>query len=101
MSASLSSFLRSSFSPAPGSPCRFCHGGEWFTECCNGSGGCSCGGDIVPMGRCHVCGGSGIEPENADPGANVAAIEGFGLIGTGPQSSGLYDDLPRMGWGRR
>lgn len=93
----LSDMLRRQHRPNPGAICRACNGeGQWYTECCNGSGGCSCGGDIVPMGRCNVCDGSGVEQEGADPAANLTTIEGFGFIGSGPTGGGLYDNVPRM-----
>lgn len=68
--------------------CPSCLGdGYWEAECCNGSGGCSCGGQPVNMGRCNVCGGSGqVEEGNYNPRANVNFIErgGYGYLGTGP-----------------
>ena len=97
-SESLADMVRRRHEPRPGESCRACGGsGEWFTECCSGAGGCSCRGDIVSMGRCRVCDGRGVEPEGADPAANLATIEGYGFIGSGPSSSGFYDNVPRMG----
>jgi hypothetical protein len=66
-------------------PCRMCENGEWYSECCNGAGGCSCGGDIVYMGTCHVCGGTGVEPDDADRMANVRSIAGLSYLGSGPR----------------
>lgn len=76
-------------------PCRSCEGGEWFTECCNGSGGCSCRGQVISMGPCGVCGGSGWHRKDADPLANARSIAGYGFIGTGPRSG--WDGMPRLG----
>jgi hypothetical protein len=77
-------------------PCRNCENGEWWTECCDGSGGCSCKGEPINMGRCNVCHGIGKHPGSANTRANSEAIRGYGFIGTGP-SSGLFSNLPRMG----
>lgn len=77
--------------------CPGCNGdGTWETECCDGSGGCSCRGQRINMGTCGVCGGSGDAPENADPMANVKAITGYCFIGTGP-TSGYWADASAMG----
>lgn len=75
--------------PVPGLiTCPSCRGrGEWETECCNGSGGCSCRGQVIPMGTCNVCGGSGEIPEDASREqrrANCNAIAGSCFIGSGP-----------------
>jgi hypothetical protein len=76
--------------------CSACYGqGTWEVACCNGSGGCSCRGGLVPMGECNVCQGTGEMDENADTMANVRAIQGFGFIGTGP--SGGYFGCTAMG----
>ena len=68
--------------------CPSCNGtGEWETECCNGSCGCSCRGQVVPMGQCNVCYGSGQVPEDISPEqlkANCKAIAGLCFIGSGP-----------------
>lgn len=81
----MANMVRRGHKPNPGAMCGACHGeGRWYTECCNGAYGCSCGGDIVPMGRCNVCRGTGVEPEDSDPAANLAAIEGRPYIGSGP-----------------
>lgn len=68
--------------------CPSCHGsGQWETECCNGSGGCDCRGQVVPMGTCNVCGGDGSIPENTSHErrmANVRSIQGACFIGSGP-----------------
>lgn len=73
--------------------CPSCHGsGEWETECCNGSGGCSCRGQVVLMGRCNVCSGHGEVPESISEEqrmANCRAIEGLCFIGSGP-STGIW-----------
>ena len=69
--------------------CPSCYGtGEWEAECCNGSGGCSCGGQPVNMGRCNVCGGSGrVEKGAFNSMANVDFIErgNYGYLGSGPK----------------
>ena len=67
--------------------CEMCDcTGQWETECCNGAGGCSCHGERVPMGRCNVCGGTGMRDENADVRANIKAIQGMCFIGSGPRT---------------
>lgn len=72
--------------------CEACYGtGRWETECCNGSGGCDCGGQVLDMGRCNVCGGSGQRKPDADVMANVNAIRGLCYIGAGPR-----EDRPNM-----
>lgn len=75
-------------------PCTACIGGRWETECCNGSGGCSCGGQPIDMGACNVCGGSGYRALDADVMANVKAIRGLCFIGSGP-TDGSWDGAPR------
>jgi hypothetical protein len=76
--------------------CRPCDGtGFWEAACCNGAGGCSCGGETVPMGECNVCHGSGRMAPDADTMANVKVIRGFGFIGTGP--AGGYFGCRAMG----
>ena len=76
--------------------CRHCGGsGTWEAECCNGSGGCSCRGQAVPMGTCRVCRGSGLRDEGQDERANLRAIEGFCFIGSGPHDS--WSGAPRKG----
>ena len=67
--------------------CPACHGrGEWETECCDGSRGCSCRGERVPMGNCNVCNGSGHVVEgHCDPRANLRMIEGMAYTGSGPR----------------
>ena len=65
--------------------CEACYGtGQWEAACCDGSGGCSCRGDVVPMGRCNVCHGTGDRDENANLMANVETIRGYGFLGSGP-----------------
>jgi hypothetical protein len=66
--------------------CRNCDGGHWWTECCNGSGGCSCRGQPINMGQCNVCDGTGYHEAGADTRANIRAIGGACFIGTGPQN---------------
>lgn len=74
--------------------CGACCGqGQWDVECCNGSGGCSCRGQPVPMGTCRACGGSGIITAEYDPKANLRAIEGYCYIGTGNGEP----NMPAMG----
>jgi hypothetical protein len=65
--------------------CPGCHGsGEWETECCDGSRGCSCHGERVPMGRCYVCNGTGYVIEGKyDPMANCNSIKGMLYAGSG------------------
>lgn len=65
--------------------CRSCDGsGRWETECCNGSGGCSCRGQVIPMGACNVCQGTGWHAPDANTRANIEAIQGQCFIGSGP-----------------
>lgn len=67
-------------------PCEACNStGRWETECCNGSGGCDCGGSVLDMGACNVCRGSGMRTPDADVMANVNAIRGLCYIGAGPR----------------
>jgi hypothetical protein len=77
--------------------CPNCMGdGRFLTECCDGIGGCSCGGAIVDMGHCRVCGGSGHVVEGQyDKDANRKVIAGLDFIGSGPQ--GMYDLWPSRG----
>jgi hypothetical protein len=61
--------------------CPQCKGtGEWETLCCNGYK-CSCGGEIIPMGKCLCCNGTGIIDEFYDPRANRNSIAGICWIG--------------------
>ena len=64
--------------------CRNCDGGNWWTECCNGSDGCDCRGQPINMGRCNVCGGTGYHAIDADLRANGRTIAGRCFIGRGP-----------------
>ena len=64
--------------------CTSCEGGRWYTECCNGSGGCDCGGQVLDMGACNVCHGTGYRSINADVMANLRQIQGACFIGHGP-----------------
>ena len=77
--------------------CPGCYGsGSWETECCNGSGGCSCRGRVVEMGRCNVCGGHGYVVEgDYDPRANLSTIRGLHFIGSGP--NGMHNLWPKRG----
>lgn len=77
-------------------PCPCCENGEWFSECCDGSRGCSCHGMRVPMGQCNVCHGTGSVDGSHNPRANVDAIQGLCFLGTGPQD-GSWDHAPRGG----
>ncbi len=65
-------------------PCECCNGGHWETECCNGSGGCSCGGQRIDMGPCHVCRGLAYRRPDANLNANINTIQGLCYIGSGP-----------------
>lgn len=71
--------------------CPNCYGsGRFETECCNGAGGCSCRGDVVDMGKCRVCDGSGrVIDGEYDSRANLRIIQGLHFIGSGP--SGMYN----------
>lgn len=76
--------------------CRGCGGqGEFISECCDGSGGCSCRGREVNMGPCRECGGNGYIEAGTYSGANRAAIRGLHFLGTGPD--GLHDLWPNRG----
>jgi hypothetical protein len=67
--------------------CRACEpDGTWWTECCNGSGGCSCQGLPINMGRCRECGGT---KEQSRPGVNAESIRGLLFIGSGPEGGWL------------
>lgn len=66
--------------------CEHCYGrGEWEAECCNGSYGCSCRGEVVPMGQCNVCCGQGWRRPDANTKANCDAIAGMPYLGSGPR----------------
>lgn len=69
--------------------CPSCQGsGQWEAACCNGAFGCSCRGDVIPMGRCNVCNGTGsvrADGSGVDTMANVKTIEGLCYIGSGPR----------------
>ncbi len=66
--------------------CEACNGtGEWEAECCNGADGCSCRGEPVYMGKCRVCGGTGLKHKGANPMANVKSIEGKCFLGSDPK----------------
>lgn len=83
--------------------CPGCYGsGCWQTECCDGSGGCSCGGGLVDMGRCNVCGGYGRVTEgefNARANVDVILNGGYCFAGSGP-TSGYWADKPAYGASR-
>jgi hypothetical protein len=84
----LTEYLFHSLDPQPVMKrCPVCHGdGTWETECCDGSRGCSCRGERVPMGTCNVCGGSGqVEEGNFNPRANLEMIRGMSYTGSGPR----------------
>lgn len=66
--------------------CEHCENGRWFTECCNGANGCDCHGDVIDMGACRVCGGSGWRRPDANRRANLQSIQGRCFIGRGPTS---------------
>lgn len=55
--------------------CPLCHGdGRCLTECCNGSFNCPCRGDVVDLGPCRGCGGSGMRSPQVDLDANLRVI---------------------------
>lgn len=66
-------------------PCTACIDGRWETECCNGSGGCDCGGQVLDMGPCNVCDGTSLRHPDADVRANLRKIAGACFIGAGPR----------------
>lgn len=68
--------------------CEMCENGIWYTECCNGSGGCDCMGQPVAMGQCNVCGGTGWRRPDANKRANSDSIRRSGrcFAGSGPTS---------------
>lgn len=80
--------------------CPSCYGsGEWEAECCNGSGGCSCRGQVVNMGRCNVCNGTGRVTQgkyNARANSDFILRSGCCFLGTGP-STGYWSTTPAMG----
>jgi hypothetical protein len=67
-------------------PCEMCFNGQWEAGCCNGASGCDCHGQAVPMGRCNVCGGTGMRRKDANKMANVDTIRGRCFIGSGPRT---------------
>jgi hypothetical protein len=77
--------------------CPGCGGsGRFETECCSGAGGCSCRGEIVELGSCRVCGGTGQVVDGAyDRMANRNAIQSLHFIGSGPNHS--YGIWPKRG----
>jgi hypothetical protein len=81
--------------------CPSCYGeGRWDTECCNGSGGCSCRGGLVDMGPCNVCKGTGYVIEGQyNAGANVDFLmrSGACFAGSGP-SSGYWAGKPALNY---
>lgn len=66
--------------------CECCDNGQWFAECCNGTGGCDCHGQPVNMGKCHVCNGTGWRKKDANLKANTESIRGRCFIGSGPRT---------------
>ncbi len=66
--------------------CEMCEGGIWYTECCNGANGCDCKGQMVEMGQCNVCKGTGWRRLDANKMANCEAIRGRCFVGSGPTS---------------
>lgn len=69
--------------------CDCCDNGYWQAACCNGAGGCSCHGQLVDMGPCHVCQGTGWKRPDADTNANVNTIRGSIFLGSGPHGGWL------------
>lgn len=81
---------------APVETCPGCGGsGSWETECCSGAGGCSCRGQVLDMGPCNVCGGTGQVQGEYDRRANLRTMEGAAFIGTGPTSG--WEGAKRLG----
>jgi len=80
-------------------PCEYCENGTWFTECCNGAGGCSCHGELVNMGNCHVCNGTGWRRLDANIRANSDFIRMTGacFAGSGPKT-GYWSNKPALGY---
>jgi hypothetical protein len=78
--------------------CPGCGGdGRFLSECCNGSGGCSCRGEVVDLGACRVCHGSGRVVEGEyDRAANRNVIAGLHFLGSGP--SGMHGLWPNRGY---
>ena len=66
--------------------CRNCIGGRWETECCSGANNCDCRGQVIDMGRCNVCQGTGKHKRDANTRANIETIQGRCFIGRGPTS---------------
>lgn len=62
--------------------------GRLLTECCSGASGCDCHGDVVDLGICLKCKGTGFMGPDVDPRINLqvimAAISPQGYIGSGP-----------------
>jgi hypothetical protein len=65
--------------------CTSCINGRWETECCNGANGCSCRGEVIDMGQCGVCLGTGWRRPDANMLANIEQIRGLCYIGSGPR----------------
>lgn len=74
--------------------CDHCTNGRFLAECCNGSSGCSCGGQEVDMGLCRVCYGTGWRTADADTTANIRAIGNRCYLGSGPRYA---DAFPNSG----
>ena len=64
------------------------HRGRIMAECCNGAGGCSCGGQAVDCGTCRVCNGTGFRRVDADNRANLRHIQRLAEMRRGYLGSG-------------
>lgn len=67
------------------------HIGRLMIECCNGAGGCPCGGREMDIGECRVCHGTGWRSQDADTRANLKIVRALaeatkGFPGGGPTS---------------
>lgn len=61
-------------SPPIGEDCPACHGdGECYTECCSGYK-CSCRGEVLYLGECPSCEGTGKVLSTYKPGAHFELI---------------------------
>lgn len=97
----LSRYKGGEYIPVAEITCPSCYGqGSWEAECCNGSGGCSCRGHAVNMGRCHTCHGRGILIKGEyNPHANSDFIMNSGacFLGSGP-STGYWAGKRSLGY---
>lgn len=76
--------------------CPGCHGtGRFDTECCSGAGGCDCRGEVIDIGPCRVCEGTGGVDGTHNPEANLNMIRGMHFIGSGP--AGMESVWPNRG----